>query len=396
MKPTRRLFTLQRAWRVSVLFLLIGMFISGCESIYVHPGNISSMRGQVDVYKGLGDEFPTQWTNLSEAGNAFSLRLQQYNADVRKDVTIDDYCKGSVLDDPGKENGIENFEKTELLENLLAFQKASKGLEKQQEEDNKKGLNSLTLDCYILIALNLDSRGLYEVSIKKHTVREALEAIKDVRASIQSSQSIIDSSQKDILDILVDIQKARKVILENEEKIKAAKAAIAAKRKEIEEAEAAIVEKREEIKKQNALISRRLVDISHASGGVIDFEYYDRICSEIDLTKTQRDSAYKEICSQVGKNLFMSAKARIASHYWSILSGIHYPNERKARQQMANYADLTAQFSQDLGDRADIIVKQLDGLTEKNASLALKLRNISLNEFLNLHVWYHAPVHMPR
>ena len=512
-----RLFTLHRAWRIPALFLLIGMVISGCESVYVHFGNISSMRVQVDVYKGpLGDELPTQWANLSEVGNEFSLRLQQYNADVRKDIAIDDYCKDSVLDGLGKKNGTENLEKVEILENLVTRQKASKSTETPQDESDKRVLNGLPLDCYILIALNLDSKGLYAAARKEYTFKEALlKPVKDIQTSITRSQTNVKDEQEDIMERLVyiqeasqsmiagekikeaegviavkqkEIEEAQAVIDAKQKEVEEAQAAIAAKQKEIEEAqaviaakqkeieeaeaeiaakqkeieeakammaakqkeieeaqatiaekqkggkeveaeiaakreeieeaeaeiaakqkeikeaeaviaakqkggeeaEAEIATKREEINRKKSLIFRELENVSHVSGRVIDLQYYDRICSEVNLTNAQRDSAYQEICSQVGKHLFVSAKARIASHYWSILSGIHYPNERKVRQQMASYANLTAQFSQELRYRADIILKQLDGLNAKNAPLALKLRNTSFNDFLNLYVWYRA------
>ena len=516
MKPVL-LFTLQRTWGIPALFLLMGMVISGCESAYVHFSGAAAMRVQVDVYKGpLADELPTQWANLSEVGNEFSLRLQQYNVDVRKDISVDDYCKDSILGALEESNAAENLGKIEILENLLTLQKASKSAETPQDEDDKKVLNSLTLDCYILIALNLDSKGLYEAAIKQYTVHEALEAIKDVQASIQSSQSIIESAQKVIAnnqetvnsakrsisnsekiknseneviaenqriiqvaeeaiassrstiqearkDIMNDqgiinsaqeaimnnqriinssqeaiansqntIQEAQENIIKNQriisfaheaimnakraikeakhaiaqskrdiqegknaksisqDKIEKEKAKITEGNKQIEEAKDIIATKRKEIKTAESITLSGLNRVSRLFERTNDFEQYDKICWGVNLTEAQRDSAYEGICNQVGKHLFVSAKARIASHYWSILSGIHYPNERRVRQQMASYANLTAQFSQELRYRADIILKQLDGLTKENASLALKLRNTSFNDFLNLYAWYRA------
>ena len=460
------LFTFHRVWLIAAFFLLMGMVASGCESTYVHLSGTAAMRVQVDVYKGpLADELPTQWANLSEVGNEFSLRLQQYNTDVRKDIAIDDYCQDSTLDGFKKWYILENFKKLEELEerkkreNAAALVKLKtakaagpktadpvepKTTKHSQEEADeyreiKKALNDLSLDCSILIALERDSSDLYEASIKQYTVGEALKAIELVKESIEESQKIIEPAKEAILESQDDIRTAENALLMNEMKINKLKAeiaeikkqiaaekavpitdenkikeledVIAEKREEIKNAEGVVAENQEEIKKAKDKIATKreeiknikkakpitfsglMSDLNKVSGlfkRVNDFKQYDKICWGVNLTDAQRDSAYEEICSQVGKHLFVSAKARIASHYWSILSGIHYPNERKVRQQMANFANLSAQFSQELRYRADIILKQLDGLTKENASLALKLRNTSFNDFLNLYAWYRA------
>ena len=327
-----------RAWLLPAFFLLTGMVISGCESMRVHLSGVSSMRVQVDVYKGpLADELPTQWASLSEVGNDFSFRLQHYNNDIGKDITNDDYCPQNILDDLIK------FHTLLTLLKSMEPDKAKERMQKQDYKEGKEALSNLSLDCSIMIALWRDSHDLREASRKQYTVKNALDLNNELQGTISKNELIKNELIED-------------VTLENEKQIE-----------------------------KYVALSHDLKKALRNFEKIPDFTYYDEAC-----LKAEKDSTYQEFCSQAGKHLFVSAKARISAHYWSVLSGIHYPNERKVRQQMANYANLTAQFSQELRYRADIILKQLNGLTEKNAPLALKLRNTSLNEFLNLYVWYRA------
>ena len=104
----------------------------------------------------------------------------------------------------------------------------------------------------------------------------------------------------------------------------------------------------------------------------------------------QDEPMMNELCYELYGYIALAMRLRIVSHYWSTVLSTDYPRHPDIRKKIINLAVIAGVYSEELQQRADTLLKQLNGFNQDNVPLAVKLRNTSYSKFVNLYTWHNA------
>ena len=95
---------------------------------------------------------------------------------------------------------------------------------------------------------------------------------------------------------------------------------------------------------------------------------------------------------------FLGGRLQVKAQYWTQAHVVANPNDRLTRGRIVTFINLVAQYSGQLINRSDVLLKQLDQIEKDKSNgnqpsdfpLSVYLRDTELSDALNLYVWNRA------
>jgi hypothetical protein len=92
----------------------------------------------------------------------------------------------------------------------------------------------------------------------------------------------------------------------------------------------------------------------------------------------------------VEKAAEVAMQLKTKAFYWAGSHTSSAPGKRTVRASVVNFANLASEYSNQLGARADSLLKQMNGHDRKELPLSVHLRDAESTDFGNLYVWNRA------
>ena len=97
---------------------------------------------------------------------------------------------------------------------------------------------------------------------------------------------------------------------------------------------------------------------------------------------------YKNVLTEAAE---IGTELKVKAFFWAEVHVSAAPQEREVRIAMANFANLAAEYGNQLASRSDALILQLvDGKHRRALPLSVKLREAEPTDFLNLYTWNRA------